>query len=79
MGLNYDERMRKSSDCLGALLVLTLIIGPASGVPPDSSYRLLKKLILGGEGGWDYFDVEPGTGHVFIPRGSHILVLNRPS
>jgi DNA-binding beta-propeller fold protein YncE len=76
MGLNYDERMRKSSDCLGALLVLTLIIGPASGVPPDSSYRLLKKLILGGEGGWDYFDVEPGTGHVFIPRGSHILVLD---
>src|SRR5579863_3960479 len=68
--------MRKSSDWVGAVLVLTLIAGPASGAPPESSYRLLKKLTLGGEGGWDYFEVEPGTGHVFIPRGSHILVVD---
>ena len=31
---------------------------------------------LGGEGGWDYFDVDPTTGHVFIPRGDHILVVD---
>jgi DNA-binding beta-propeller fold protein YncE len=68
--------MRKSIDWLGAVLILTLVIGTASGAPPDSSYRLLKKLTLGGEGGWDYFEVEPGTGHVFIPRGSHILVVD---
>jgi DNA-binding beta-propeller fold protein YncE len=77
MSLNYDEKMQKLSDWLGALLVLALVIGPPlSGAPQDSSYRLLKKLTLGGEGGWDYFEVEPGTGHVFIPRGSHILVMD---
>jgi DNA-binding beta-propeller fold protein YncE len=71
--------MQKSIVWLGAILVLTLVIvptHPASGAPKDSSYHLLKKLTLGGEGGWDYFDVEPGTGHVFIPRGSHILVVD---
>ena len=41
-----------------------------------SKYQLVKKITLGGEGGWDYFDVDPDTGHVFIPRGDHILVLD---
>ncbi len=71
--------MQKSIVRLGAILVLTGVIVPAHpafGAPKDSSYHLLKKLTLGGEGGWDYFDVEPGTGHVFIPRGSHILVVD---
>jgi DNA-binding beta-propeller fold protein YncE len=71
--------MQKSFDWLGAILVLTLVMAPthrAFGAPKDSSYHLLKKLTLGGDGGWDYFDVEPGTGHVFIPRGSHILVVD---
>ena len=71
--------MQKSIVWLGAILVLTVAIVPthrAYGAPKDPSYHLLKTLTLGGEGGWDYFDVEPGTGHVFIPRGSHILVVD---
>jgi len=48
----------------------------SSGAPKDPSYRLLKKLTLGGERGWDYFDVEPGTGHVFVPRRTHIVVVD---
>jgi DNA-binding beta-propeller fold protein YncE len=58
-----------------ALLVLTLLAA-ANGAPNEAGYRLLQKLTLGGEGGWDYFDVEPSTGHVFIPRGTHILVVD---
>ena len=61
----------------GAILALCSIacLGTASGEPNDAGYRLLKKITLGGEGGWDYFDVDPETGHVFIPRGTHILVV----
>jgi DNA-binding beta-propeller fold protein YncE len=62
----------------GAILALCSIacLGIASGAPNDAGYRLLKKITLGGEGGWDYFDVDPETGHVFIPRGTHILVVD---
>lgn len=42
----------------------------------NSDYKLVTKTTLGGEGGWDYFDVDPSTGHVFIPRGDHILVVD---
>ena len=40
-----------------------------------SEYKLVQRITLGGEGGWDYFEVDPATSHVFIPRGSHILVV----
>ncbi len=41
-----------------------------------SDYKLVTKITLGGEGGWDYFEVDPTTSHVFIPRGNHILVVD---
>jgi DNA-binding beta-propeller fold protein YncE len=41
-----------------------------------TDYHLTKKVVLGGAGGWDYFEVDPTTGHVFIPRGDHILVVD---
>src|SRR5580700_8207310 len=47
-----------------------------SAAPNPSEYKLVTKITLGGEGGWDYFDVDPATGHVFIPRGDHILVVD---
>ena len=42
----------------------------------DAGYRLVKKITLGGDGGWDYFEVDPATSHVFIPRGSHVMVVD---
>ncbi len=54
--------------------VASLSMGSAASKTLD--YRLITKITLGGEGGWDYFDVDPATGHVFIPRGEHILVVD---
>jgi DNA-binding beta-propeller fold protein YncE len=48
----------------------------AAAAPPPAAYQLHKKIMLGGEGGWDYFEVDPDSGHVFIPRDSHILVVD---
>lgn len=55
------------------VVALGLLASAASNTP---DYRLVKKITLGGEGGWDYFDVDPATGHVLIPRGDHILVVD---
>lgn len=48
----------------------------AAAKPQGSEYHLLKKVALGGEGRWDYFEVEQSTHRVFIPRLTHIMVLN---
>jgi outer membrane protein assembly factor BamB len=39
-------------------------------------YHLIKKIVLGGEGGWDYFTVDPATHHIFIGRGDYVMVLD---
>ncbi len=39
----------------------------------------VKKYNIGGEGGHDYIVAEPGTGRVFISRGTHVMVVDGPS
>ena len=36
----------------------------------------VQKYGIGGEGGTDYLTAEPGTGRVFISRGSHVMVVD---
>src|SRR5579872_525037 len=48
----------------------------AAARPQSSEYHLLKKVALGGEGRWDYFEVQQSTHRVFIPRRTHIMVLD---
>ncbi|TSA14207.1 YncE family protein [bacterium] len=36
----------------------------------------VQKVRIGGEGGTDYLTAEPGTGRVFVSRGSHVMVLD---
>jgi DNA-binding beta-propeller fold protein YncE len=58
---------------VGSVVAFARLVSAASN---SSDYRLVKNITLGGEGGWDYFDVDPATGNVFIPRGDHILVVD---
>jgi DNA-binding beta-propeller fold protein YncE len=41
-----------------------------------SEYKLAKKVAIGGEGGWDYLEVDPAAHHAFISRGSHVMVVD---
>lgn len=36
----------------------------------------VQKFNIGGDGGTDYLTAEPGTGRVFVSRGSHVMVLD---
>src|SRR5580700_2133004 len=41
-----------------------------------SGYHLIKKVKLGGAGGWDYLEVDAATHRLFISRGSHVIVVD---
>lgn len=41
-----------------------------------SGYHLVKKVKLGGPGGWDYLEVDPATHRLFISRGTHVIVVD---
>jgi YVTN family beta-propeller protein len=48
----------------------------ASAIAPGSGYHLLKKVPLGGEGGWDYLAFDSPTRRLFISRATKVVVLN---
>jgi DNA-binding beta-propeller fold protein YncE len=48
----------------------------ASAAPGPSGYHLVKKIPLGGEGGWDYITIDSHTRKLFISRGTKVIVLD---
>jgi YVTN family beta-propeller protein len=48
----------------------------ASATPGSSGYHLLKKITLGGEGGWDYITFDSPTRRLFISRQTKVIVLD---
>src|SRR5713101_6954349 len=64
---------------IAALAVLTLssaFFALAKPAPQATGYHLLKKVALGGEGGWDYLTADSATHRLFISRGTHIMVVD---
>src|SRR5580704_8191345 len=47
-----------------------------SAAPGPSGYHLVKKIPLGGEGGWDYITIDSHTRKLFISRGTKVIVLD---
>jgi YVTN family beta-propeller protein len=48
----------------------------ANAAPGPSGYHLLKKITLGGEGGWDYITFDSHTRRLFISRQTKVIVLD---
>jgi len=64
--------MRTHARVVPALLLAVL------SWPLASSAQTFKvqKFSIGGEGGTDYLTAEPGTGRVFVSRGTHVMVVD---
>lgn len=55
-------------------LVVTLVVHATP--PQPSGYHLAKKVVLGGDGGWDYLYADAESHRVFISRGTHTMVVD---
>lgn len=73
-----DETMKAShsSAIRGILIVFLLATFAMAG---DSGYHLLKTYKLGGEGGWDYLTLDSASRHLYISRGTHVMVIDADS
>ena len=64
---------------LAAPLALTLC-GAYAPVPaarvPAAPYRLLRTIVLGGEGGWDYLRVDPAGTRLYVSHGTQVEVVD---
>jgi DNA-binding beta-propeller fold protein YncE len=60
-----------------ALLALFVLVfaGALLNAGP-SGYHVTKKIVLGGEGGWDALTVDSKARRVYISRGTHVMVVD---
>ncbi|MFZ0033833.1 MAG: YncE family protein [Sedimentisphaerales bacterium] len=71
------KRMR----LFGVLLVITIVCviamgGVASGEGKEPSYKLIKRVTIGGEGGWDCLTVDSAARRCYISHQTHVVVFD---
>ena len=65
--------------CVLAFALSIFFPAVSQAAPQDSGYRVLRTIHLGGDGGWDYVTVDSAARRVYIPRGTHIMVIDADS
>jgi YVTN family beta-propeller protein len=64
---------------MGALPALAFLVALGVGAPAaptEPGYRVLKKIPIGGEGGWDYLTMDAAARRLYIARANRVLVLD---
>jgi len=56
---------------IAALFLLALTVTARA-----QTYHIVKQTLLGGEGGWDYVTVDANAHRIYVPRGTHVMVLD---
>jgi len=65
--------LRKASPMLGLALIAGMVVYAA---PQAGGYKIIKRMQIGGDGGWDYLYIDPDTSQLYVARGSHFQVVD---
>lgn len=59
-----------------AILTLGMFAASSPATAATSVYQLTKTQTIGGDGGWDYLTYDPSSHHLFISRGTRVMVVD---
>jgi DNA-binding beta-propeller fold protein YncE len=59
--------------------IAVVLLLMSMNVYAGSGYHVIDKLPFGGEGGWDYLTVDSSANHLYISRGTHVMVIDTVS
>jgi DNA-binding beta-propeller fold protein YncE len=65
--------LRRTSPLVCLVLIAAAVIYAA---PQASGYHVIKRMPVGGDGGWDYMTVDSDSHRLYIARGSHFQVVD---
>src|SRR5437667_8234348 len=58
------------------MVAAVIAAAPALFHAQGGGYHVIKQTLLGGEGGWDYVTVDSTAHRIYVPRGTHVMVLD---
>ena len=59
-----------------AFLLVAFVLAAPTPSHGQQAYHVIKQTVLGGEGNWDYVTVDPDAHRIYVPRGTHVQVLD---
>ncbi len=68
--------MKKLTLAVAYSLALTAGAAQAQTAPAAAPYRLLNTIVVGGEGGWDYLNVDPAGERLYLSHGTQVEVVD---
>jgi hypothetical protein len=75
----YVHKAAAASAALFFIVVFAMLTENSFAAPQSaggSGYKLVNRVVLGGDGFWDYLEVDPPTHRLFITRGTHVMVVD---
>jgi DNA-binding beta-propeller fold protein YncE len=60
---------------MGTTLLLTLLPG-ANAQDPTARYDTVRKIAIGGDGGWDFLEVDAANRRLYVTRGTRVTVVD---
>jgi len=66
--------MRRLKTAMSLLMLAAMLSGVCTA--SETGYHVLRRIPLGGEGGWDSMAVDPAARRLYIARGTHVTVLD---
>ena len=61
---------------LGMMVLGLLSVAGPRVFGADATYRLVKEIPVGGEGGWDYLSIDPAARRLYVTHSSKIVVVD---
>jgi YVTN family beta-propeller protein len=64
--------------CWACVLASSLLFISASEAHAQG-YKVLRRIPVGGDGGWDYLRVDPDAKRIYVARGDHMMIVDEVS
>ena len=68
--------MSRLAATLPLLLSLLVLPNAQAAEPGTPGYHVLKKIEIGGDGGWDYLNLDSVTRRLYIARSNRVMVVD---
>jgi DNA-binding beta-propeller fold protein YncE len=62
--------------CLLGSIVFALTVAPAYTAPQGAGYKVVRRMPVGGDGGWDYLRVDSDAHRIYLSRGTHMMIVD---
>jgi len=56
--------------------LLLALVAPVKAQDPTARYDKVRTITIGGEGGWDFLEVDAANRRLYVTRGTHVVVVD---